>query len=70
MHRDILLAAAGVLTGNQLARWSAVAVVGLEAINQMFFIPAYPFRSLTIIAINVVALWALCVYGSRDNLAA
>ena len=65
-----LLAAAGVLAGNQLARWFAVAVVGLNAINQMFFIPAYPFWSLTIIAINVVALWALCVYGSRDNLAA
>ena len=65
-----LLAAAGILTGNQLARWFAVAVVGLNAINQLFFIPAYPFWSLTIIAIDVVALWALCVYGSRDNLAA
>jgi len=65
-----LLAAAGVLAGNQLARWFAVAVVGLNAINQMFFIPAYPFWSLTIIAIDVVALWALCIYGSRDNLAA
>ena len=65
-----LLAAAGVLAGNQLARWFAVAVVGLNAINQMFFIPAYPFWSLTIIAIDVVALWALCVYGSRENLAA
>ena len=29
-----LLAAAGILTGNQLARWFAVAVVGLNAINQ------------------------------------
>ena len=65
-----LLAAAGVLAGNQLARWFAVAVVGLNAIGQMFFIPAYPFWSLTIIAIDVVALWALCVYGSRENLAA
>ena len=65
-----LLAAAGVLAGNQLARWFAVAVVGLNAINQMFFVPAYPFWSLTIIAINVVALWALCVYGSGENLAA
>jgi len=65
-----LLAAAGVLAGNQLARWFAVAVVGLNAINQMLFIPAYPFWSLTIIAIDVVALWALCVYGSRENLAA
>jgi hypothetical protein len=38
-----LLAAAGVLAGNQVARWFAVAVVGLNAIDQMFFIP--PTRS-------------------------
>jgi hypothetical protein len=44
-------------------------VVELNAVNQMFIIPAYPFWSLTIIAIDVVALWALCVYGSRVNLA-
>jgi hypothetical protein len=36
-----LLAAAGVLAGNQLARWFGVAVLGLSAIDQMFFIPAY-----------------------------
>ena len=65
-----LLAAAGVLAGNQLARWFAVAVIGLNAIDQMFFIPAYPFWSLTIIAMDIVALWGLCVYGSRRNLAA
>jgi hypothetical protein len=65
-----LLAAAGVLAGNPLTRWFAVAVVGLNAIAQMFFIPAYPFWSLTIIAVDVVALWGLCVYGSRQNLAA
>ncbi len=40
------------------------------AIGQMFFIPAYPFWSLTIIAVDVVALWGLCVYGSRANLEA
>ena len=45
-----LLAALGVWAGNQLARWFAVAVVGLNAIGQMFFIPAYPFWSLLIIA--------------------
>src|SRR5690348_18489156 len=31
------LAAAGVLAGNQAARWFAVAVLGLNAIDQMFF---------------------------------
>ena len=45
------------MEGNQLARWFAVAVLGLNAIDQMFFIPAYPF-------------WSLCAYGSRENLAA
>ncbi len=65
-----LLAAAGILAGNQLARWFAVALVGLNAIDQMFFIPAYPFWSLTIIAVDVVALYGLCVYGGRENIRA
>ena len=65
-----LLAAAGVLAGNQVARWFAVVVVGLNAIDQMFFIPAYPFWSLMIIAVDVVALYGLCAYGSRENLEA
>ena len=65
-----LLAALGVLAGNQLARWFAVVVLALNAIDQMFFISAYPFWSLTIIAMDVVALYGLCAYGSRRNLEA
>ena len=66
----MLVAGAGVLAGNQLARWFAVAVVGLNAIDMMFFIPAYPFWALVIIAVDVVALYGLCVYGSRQNMEA
>ena len=66
----VLLAAVGVLAGNQLARWFGVVVIGLNAIDQMFFIPAYPFWALTIIAMDVVALYGLCAYGSRANLEA
>ena len=66
----LLLAGVGVLIGNQLARWFAVAMVGLNAIAQMFFIPAYPFWSLMIIAVDVVALWGLCAYGSHENVTA
>ena len=65
-----LIAAGGVLTGNQLARWYGVVVVGLSAIDMIFFVPAYPFWALTIIAVDVVALYGLCMYGSRENLAA
>ena len=66
----LLLAGIGVLIGNQLARWFGVAVLGLDAIAQMFFIPAYPFWSLTVIALDVVALYGLCAYGSRANVEA
>ncbi len=45
-------------------------MIGLNAINQMFFILAYPFWSLMIIALDIVALWGLCAYGSRENLTA
>ena len=65
-----LIAAIAILAGSQAARWFAVVVIGLNAIGQMFFIPAYPFWSLLIIAVDIVALWGLCAYGSRENLEA
>ena len=65
-----LLAAVGVLAGNQAARWTAVVLIGLNLIDQMFFLPGYPFWSLMIIASDVFALYGLCVYGSRENITA
>ena len=65
-----LLAALGVLAGNQAARWFAVVVLGLNAIDQMFFISAYPVWSIIIIAMDIVALYGLLAYGSRRNLEA
>jgi hypothetical protein len=63
-----LLAARGVMAGNQWARWFGMAVLGLSALDPMFFIPAYPFWSLMIIAVDVVALYGLCAYGSRADM--
>ena len=65
-----IIAAIAILAGSQAARWFAVVVIGLNAIGQMLFIPAYPFWSLVIIAVDIVALWGLCAYGSRENLEA
>ena len=45
-------------------------VIGLNAIGQMLSIPGYPLWSLTIIAMDVVALYGLCTYGSRQNMTA
>ena len=52
-----------------------VRVVGPAALtgrlaDQLTATPGYPFWSLVIIALDVVALYGLCVYGSRANLAA
>ena len=63
-----LLAAGGIISGNPLARWFGVVVVGLNSIAQMFFLASYPLWSIAIIAIDLTALYALCVYDSRDNL--
>src|SRR2546423_4428270 len=63
----LLIAGGGVMVGNQMARWFAIVVLGLNLIEQVFSIPAYPFWSLTIIALDVVALYGLCAYGSREN---
>jgi len=66
----LLIAGGGIMVGNQAARWFGVAVLGLNAIEQMFTIPAYPFWSLTIIAMDLLALYGLCAYGSRENVEA
>ena len=63
-----LLAAAGILVGNQWARWFAVVILALNAIDMMLFLPAYPFWALAIIAMDVVALYGLCAYGGRENM--
>lgn len=62
-----LLAAAGVLLGNQLARWFGAVVVGLAALAQILSIFAAPWWSLAIIAINLIALYGLYVHANGES---
>ena len=62
-----LVAGVGVLIGNQLARWFGMAVVGLAALAQILSILTAPWWSLAIIAVNLIALYGLQVYGSSEN---
>jgi hypothetical protein len=62
-----VLAGGGVLVRNQAARWAGVVFVSVNLVGQMFFIPAYPIWSLTIMFIDVVALCALCAFGGKDG---
>jgi hypothetical protein len=60
-----LLVGLGVFAKNQLARWTGVVVVSLNAIAQLLMMPAYPLWSLSIFAVDILAIYALVVYGTR-----
>jgi hypothetical protein len=64
-----LLVAAEALTGDQRARWLGVVLLTLNAIDQQFFVSTYPVSSSLIIFFDVVSIYALARYGTRENLA-
>ena len=60
-----ILVGLGVMAKNQFARWVGVAVLSLNAIAQLMMIPAYPFWSLALFAVDILAIYGLCAYGGR-----
>jgi hypothetical protein len=62
-----LIAAAGigVLAGQMWARIVGVAFATVNAIVQLLFIPAYPFWGLSVVAVDIIAIWALTAHGGE-----
>jgi hypothetical protein len=60
-----LLSAVGIYQMNQMARWIGVFSLSLNAIAQLLMLPAYPFWSLAIFALDVIAIYGLIAYGSK-----
>jgi hypothetical protein len=54
-----------VFVKNQLSRWAGVIVLGANAIAQMLMIQAYPFWSLALFTLDIVAIYGLIAYGQR-----
>src|SRR3954467_31492 len=63
-----VLAAFGGGAGNPLRAWTGIVIVSLNAIAQLLFIPAYPFWSLSIFALDVLVLYGLAAHGGRPAL--
>jgi hypothetical protein len=58
----VLLIVAGGLNGRrEWARWAAALVVCIDVILQVGFLPSSPLLSVTLIALDVVVLYALTV---------
>ena len=60
-----VLVGLGVFAKNQFARWTGVVMLSLSAIAEMLMMPAYPFWSLAIFAIDILAIYGLVAYGKR-----
>jgi hypothetical protein len=59
------LAAIGVFLKVRGVRWLGVAIAATNAIVQLLFIPAYPFWSLTLFAVDMLVIYGLVVHGAR-----
>ena len=65
-----LFAAFSVWRGGSFGRWFGIAVASLNSIAALLAIPAYPFWSLAIFAIDVLVIYGLATYGGDRRIAA
>ena len=63
-----LLAAASIWRGGEFGRWFGIVVAGIAAVIAMLMIPAYPFWSLTLVAIDLLVIYGLAAYGGKPAL--
>jgi hypothetical protein len=62
-----ILAAFSIWAGNQFGRWVGIAVAGLSLIGALLSIPAYPFWSLAIFAVDILVIYGLAAYGGQHR---
>jgi hypothetical protein len=65
-----VLAAFSIWQGGSYGRWFGILVAGLSAIGALLSIPAYPFWSLAIFAVDVLIIYGLAAYGGQGRVAA
>lgn len=60
-----MLVAFGIWARNTFATWLGIAFAGLNAIAQLLMIPAYPFLSLALFALDIMIIYGLAVHGGH-----
>ena len=58
-----VIAGIGVLLGQTWARVTGIIIAVLSALSNIAFLPAYPIWATIIIALDVLAIYALAVHG-------
>jgi hypothetical protein len=62
----LLVAGLGILKGHRWAIWVGLVAISLNAIAQMMAIPAYPFWSLAVFSLDILAIYGLVAHGLRS----
>ena len=65
-----LIAAFSIFRGGSFGRWFGIAVASVNAIVALLSLPAYPFWSLAIFALDVLVIYGLATYGGSRRIAA
>ena len=55
----------GVFAKNQLSRWVGVIVLALSAPAELLTMPSYPFWSLSIFTLCILAMYGLIAHGEK-----
>jgi hypothetical protein len=63
-----IIAAFAIFSGSEWARWFGIACASLNAIGQLLYLPAYPFWSLAMFAVDILIIYGLSAYGGRKML--
>jgi hypothetical protein len=65
-----LAAAFSIWAGGGYGRWFGIASATVNAIAALLSIPAYPFWSLAIFAVDVLVIYGLAAYGGDRRITA
>lgn len=60
-------AAVAIFGRAEWGRWVGVLTASVNAIIQLIFIPAYPFGSLAMFAVDILVIYGLVAYGGRQG---
>jgi hypothetical protein len=55
----------GIWAGSGVAQWIGIASAAVNALIQMFILPAFPLWALAVFAIDVLILYGLLAHGRR-----
>ncbi|MGX7677879.1 DUF7144 family membrane protein [Jatrophihabitans sp. DSM 45814] len=62
----LIASSVAVVAGSEMGRWVGIIAAALLAISAIWWMPFYPVWSLTYIAIGMLVIYGLAMYGGHE----